>query len=48
MKKEQTKKICCSEMAAQLKHQCDLHKNIFDCPDNIVCFKGDMFGIRQD
>jgi hypothetical protein len=29
-------KICCPDMKHHLEFKCDIHKDKFDCPDNII------------
>jgi hypothetical protein len=39
--------ICCSNMKYHLEYKCTEHKNVFDCPDNIIYSspKKNTFGI---
>ena len=30
------KKYCCSQMESHAEHQCAMHPDPFDCPDNLI------------
>lgn len=38
---------CCKEMIKALELKCDIHKNIYDCPDVVISYssKFDEYGI---
>lgn len=43
---EQQNIYCCETMKSQMNVICDIHKDHFDCPDNIIYkSKSDEFGI---
>ena len=44
MKKKQ---YCCNTFEYFLNHKCDIHDNIFECPDHILCYikKDNIYGI---
>ena len=38
---------CCIDMENYIKHNCDIHEDIFDCPDTLIFYdkKFDEYGI---
>ena len=39
-------KHCCTQMTEQVQHQCNLHPDPAACPDALVGYFGDLYGIR--
>lgn len=31
-------RYCCKEMKKTIEHRCHIHENIYDCPDNLICY----------
>ena len=31
-------RFCCEQMKYHATYKCDMHENVFDCPDNIIYF----------
>lgn len=36
---------CCDMMRNQFEHVCDQHSDPYDCPDNLIAYTGDRYGI---
>ncbi len=41
------KEFCCESMKYHIEFKCDIHKDSFDCPDNIINYskKQNIYGI---
>jgi hypothetical protein len=40
-------KYCCTALQKRIEQRCDVHKDVFDCPDNLICYidKIDEYGL---
>lgn len=41
------KKHCCEMMDIQVNHTCEVHKDLFDCPDHLISYsdKRESYGL---
>ena len=43
----ENKKYCCNVMEKQVEYHCDIHRNIYDCSDNLIDYSSafDEYGL---